>query len=286
MLRWYASHRLTIAFATWLLALSTTASALTREDIEAAISAPSFEAAFKPFLGKLPQVVVAEQGNAIYYIVEGDLLLDEEGVQSYLMSLRRGQAPARGGELLVLTEQGRKAIWPKGQRQLSYAVDRQSFPSQAQYQAVVDNMRAAAKDWMFCKECGVSFIYKPALDPQPKTGQATFIVRYSANVNGAFAVGFFPTAPSALRYVHITPSYFTSDYDRIGILRHELGHVLGYQHEQLVGIPGCALDGSNWKEVTPYNPRSVMHYLCGGAGTKSLVLQDSDKAGHRATYAE
>lgn len=279
MLRW-------CTLAALFFAASATASALSREDIEDAISAPSFDAAFKPFLGKLPQVVIAEQGNAIYYIVEGDLLLDEEGVQSYLMALRRGQEPARDGELLVLTKQGKKVIWPKGQRQLTYAVDRESFPSRAQYQIVVDNMRAAAQDWMFCQECSISFVHKPTLDPEPKTAQVTFIVRYSANVDGSFAVGFFPEAPPALRYVHITPAYFTTDYDRVGILRHELGHVLGYQHEQAVGIPGCAREGNNWQEVSPYNPRSVMHYLCGGGGTKRLVLQNTDKAGHRATYAE
>lgn len=279
MLRWYT-------LAALFFAASATASALSREDIETAISAPSFDAAFKPFLGKLPQVVIAEQGNAIYYIVEGDLLLDEEGVQAYLMALRRGQVPARDGELLVLTEQGKKVIWAKGQRQLTYAVDRGSFPSRAQYQLVVDNMRAAAQDWVFCQECAISFLHKPALDPEPKTGQVTFIVRFSANVGGSFAVGFFPNATQALRYVHITPAYFTTDYDRVGILRHELGHVLGYQHEQAVGIPGCAREGNNWQEVSPYNPRSVMHYLCGGGGTKRLVLQNTDKAGHRATYAE
>ncbi|WP_017904435.1 hypothetical protein [Pseudomonas asplenii] len=279
MLRWYA-------LAALFFAASATASTLTREDIEAAISAPSFDAAFKPFLDKLPQVVIAEQGNAIYFIVEGDLLLDEEGVQSYLMALRRGQVPARDGELLVLTEQGKKVIWPKGQRQLTYAVDRESFPSRAQYQVVVDNMRAAAQDWMFCKECAISFVHKSTLDSEPKAGEVTFIVRYSASIEGSFAVSFFPKAPPALRYVHVTPTYFTTDYDRVGILRHELGHVLGYQHEQAVGVPGCAREGNNWQEVSPYNPRSVMHYLCGGGGTKRLVLQNTDKAGHRATYTE
>ncbi|MDR9865298.1 MULTISPECIES: hypothetical protein [Pseudomonas] len=279
MLRWYILTALSFA------ALAT-ASTLSREDIEAAVSAQSFDAAFKPFLGKLPQLVITEQGNAIYYILEGDLLLDEEGVQAYLMALRRGQVTARDGELLVLTEQGKKVIWPKGQRQLTYAVDRGSFPSRAQYQMVVDNMQAAAQDWMFCQECAISFVHKSTLDPEPKTGQVTFIVRYSANVDGAFAVGFFPNAAPALRYVRITPAYFTSDYDRVGILRHELGHVLGYQHEQAVGIPGCVREGNKWQEISPYNPKSVMHYLCGSGGTKSLVLQNTDKAGHRATYGE
>lgn len=277
-------HRYT--FAALFFGVSAMASDLTREDIEAAISAPTFNAAFKPFLGKLPQIVIAEQGNAIYYIVEGDLLLDEEGVQSYLMTLRRGQVPARDGELLVLTQKGKKVIWPKGERNLTYAVDRDSFPNRAQYQVVVDNMRAAAQDWMFCQECAISFVHKPDLDHEPNTGKVTFIVRYSANVGGSFAVGFFPLAPPTLRYVYVTPAYFTTDYDRVGILRHELGHVLGYQHEQAVGVPGCAREGNNWQEASPYNPRSVMHYLCGGGGTKRLILQDSDKIGHRATYTE
>ncbi|MDH0647897.1 hypothetical protein N5D48_10055 [Pseudomonas sp. GD03858] len=282
-----SGHLLFLLLASlWITAQAQAESSLTRDDIQAAIAAPSFNQGFKQFLGKLPQVEVPEAGNAIYYIVEGDLLLDEEGVQSYLMGLRNGPAPARGGELRVMTEQGRKVIWSKDQRKLTYAVDRASFPTQQQYQTVVQNMRTAAKDWMFCSECGVSFVHQSAQDSNPKSGQVTFIVRYSTSIDGYFAVAFFPSYPVALRYIYITPRYFTTDYNPVGILRHELGHVLGYQHEQVVGVPGCAREGNNWTEVSPYDPKSVMHYLCGGGGTKQMALQDSDKAGHRATYGE
>lgn len=265
---------------------ATAQSKLTKADIDAAIAAPSLNEAIAAFLPKLPQVVIPEQGNAVYYVLEGDLLLDREGVESYLMSHRQGVAPARDGELLVMTEMGKKVIWQPGQRNLTYAVARNTFPTQAKYQEVVDNMGAAANDWMFCAECGLTIKHQKKLDANPKPGEVTFIVRYAPNETEFIAAAFFPNYPLAMRQVFIAPSYFTTPVDHVGILRHELGHVLGYRHEHIVGVPGCALEGGTWIPVTSYDSRSVMHYLCGGGGTTTMALQETDKAGHRAAYGE
>ena len=265
---------------------ATAQSTLTKADIDAAIAAPSLNEALTTFLPKLPQLVIPEQGNAIYYVLEGDLLLDREGVESYLMSHRQSVVPARDGELLVMTQGGKKVIWQQGQRNLTYAVARNTFPTQAQYQEVVDNMRAAANDWLFCAECGLTIKHQQNFDANPKPGETTFIVRYVPNETRFIAAAFFPNYPPAMRQVFIAPSYFTTTFNHVGVLRHELGHVLGYRHEHIVGVPGCSLEDGNWVRVTPYDSRSVMHYLCGGGGTMTMALQETDKAGHRVAYKE
>lgn len=73
-------------------------------------------------------------------------------------------------------------------------------------------------------------------------------------------------------------------FDKTGVLRHELGHVLGYRHEHIGNVPGCNTEGVSWERLTPYTPNSVMHYFCGGAGSFDLSLRDLDKAGHRCLY--
>lgn len=259
---------------------------LTKADINSAIAAPSLNEALAIFLPKLPQVVIPEQGNAVYYVLEGDLLLNHEGVESYLMSHRQGIVPARDGELLVMTQMGKKVIWQSGQRNLTYAVARNTFPTQTQYQEVVNNMREAANDWLFCAECGLTIKHQEKFDANPKPGEVTFIVRYVPNETDFIAAAFFPNYPPAMRQVFIAPSYFTTTANHVGVLRHELGHVLGYRHEHIVGIPGCALEDGNWVPVTPYDSHSVMHYLCGDGGTMTMALQETDKAGHRIAYGE
>jgi hypothetical protein len=87
------------------------------------------------------------------------------------------------------------------------------------------------------------------------------------------------------RYVYVDPSYFRTDYDRVGIFRHELGHLLGYRHEQIDRLSGCYhTEDNRWEELTPYDPKSVMHYFCGGHGTKTLAITDVDRAAHRKVY--
>ena len=171
------------------------------------------------------------------------------------------------------------------QRTLTYAIDRHSFPSPSQFAALVHNMPAATKAWEeACVECKVRFVHLDQFDDSPSPEKVNFTVRYLDSRGAFIAASFFPHDPPLRRFINIDPSYFSSGFDEIGVLRHELGHTLGYRHEHIQGVAGCAQEDGHWKPLTPYTPHSVMHYMCGGGGSFALTLQESDIRGHQLLY--
>jgi hypothetical protein len=87
----------------------------------------------------------------------------------------------------------------------------------------------------------------------------------------------------------VDASYFspTLRFNRVGVLRHELGHVLGFRHEHIrseapAACPGEPLFGTT--PLTEYDPRSVMHYFCGNVGSDDLDITEVDREGARKLY--
>jgi len=280
-----------LLLATPLLAsaVSPPSQRITVADYRAARAHLSDEESFQHFLDKLPTVTV-DQGGAShrYYLFEGDLLLSREEVRN---TLRDGAGshpnarPRKGTELIVSMEGNGPAIWPVGHRALTYDIDKSSFPDDATYQQVVGNMTQAARDWVAaCPTCGVSITRIAAHDAAPHEGDATFIVSYSQASTDVIAVSFFPSDPVQKRHLYVFPGYLTTSFDHVGVLRHELGHVLGYRHEHIRKEAGCQSEDGAWKPLSPYDPHSVMHYYCGNGGTLSLKLTDFDKTSHRNLY--
>jgi hypothetical protein len=69
-----------------------------------------------------------------------------------------------------------------------------------------------------------------------------------------------------------------------GVLRHELGHTLGFVHEHVRIRSGCYEDGE-WRGLTPYDSASVMHYpQCSGTQRGDLTITALDVAGALAVY--
>jgi hypothetical protein len=146
-------------------------------------------------------------------------------------------------------------------------------------------MKQATKDWQdACPACGIVFEEVPTQD------SVTFVVRYSPGMRPV-ARAFFPyTAPSE-RILRVFDPFFASNptFDPVGVLRHELGHVLGYRHEHTRGadgraINGCSVENDRWVPLTPYDSKSVMHYLCGGLGDRTLAITARDRLGHECVY--
>ena len=232
-----------------------------------------------------------------YYVAEGDLLVPEQDFSAYVEKRLEHNFPAvidvsvgqTTAKLIGEGKNGKLVRWAPGVV-LSYHVRKETFPDTDRYKLARASVVQASGEWM--NTCGVDFQHVPEQDDnlELRTKSPTlFYVRYY-EANGEFiAAAFFPNDPPARRMVLIDPSFFAADllFDPVGVLRHELGHTLGFRHEQISSAapPDCpkeARDGAI--DLTAYNPRSVMHYFCGGVGSKDLKITDVDRAGAQKLY--
>ena len=230
-----------------------------------------------------------ELDGQTFWIVEGDLALNETQLLAY--AFRHAAAAAtepREGLVGMTDDQNRIIRWRQGLA-LTYTIQKNTFSGAEQYQKVVAAMHAATADWE--ATCGVHFEHVTALDDSllPATGQTLFYVRAKNTGGQLIAAAFFPTDPPDRRFVIIDPSFFKPDlgYDPAGVLRHELGHVLGFRHEHIrSGAPPVCPGESTAFTVNlgDYDPQSVMHYFCGGVGSKDLLLTEVDRQGARLVY--
>lgn len=230
-----------------------------------------------------------------FYIAEGDLLLDEDellihaqelDVKERVFKLSHYPSSSSNDKLLGIVNNGKLVRWAPGFI-LTYCVLKSTFQNEKHYKIVRKNMLAATKDWE--ETCGIQFKHISALDKSNsiKPEGVVFTVR-GIQANGAFiASAFFPTYPKNRRKIRIDPSYFKTSFNKIGVLRHELGHVLGLRHEHIKnGAPADCLDESqeNTKSLSKYDPKSVMHYFCGGVGSKQLSISQLDIKGSQKLY--
>jgi len=247
---------------------------------------------------------VQVEGETLY-VAEGDTLLNDEQLQIYAEvreqenkareaakkadaagfgTVRLEEAP-RG--LIASTRNGKIVRWKPG-AVLGYRVARATFAgSDAHYQLVVDSMHAATAEWE--QSCGVNFEHLSALDDRAGTALegALFVVREFDAAGKFIASSFFPSDPVDRRRVLIDPSYYTTSFDKVGVLRHELGHVLGFRHEHIRNeAPPVCPNEPLWdtKVLTSYDPTSVMHYFCGGVGTNALKISPLDRKGAQQVY--
>jgi hypothetical protein len=246
-----------------------------RRLLQEAVAYPGDKAKVDAFVASLIEV---PPGSG-RYIIEGDLIISREEIESYLKGLKSPESAPIKSEELVINIVGGKfdyLVLP-AKRHLTYQFDIASFPSTQAYEFTRTNFRKAADDWTAaCPQCGISFAESSTSNP--------FVIRYENVTGGPIAQAFFPS--SVDRTLRVFPSYFEPGmgFDPVGVLRHETGHILGYRHEHIQNIPGCSTEGTDWKPITPYTPNSVMHYFCGGKGSFDLSLRDSDIRGHRCVY--
>ena len=261
---------------------------------------------FNSLQSRLTKITIDEQE---YYIAEGDTLLDEDQLLVYAqqrqareVALRAAEAASGAGlgvtrlvgttledqsrGLLGMVHDGKIVRWQPGQR-LTYCVLRDTFPSEDQYPVVRENIRLATEAWE--ETCGVSFEHVEDLDSSASLTPegVIFTVRHIDTGGEFIAAAFFPNDPVSRRKVLIDPSYFSTTFDRVGVLRHELGHVLGFRHEHIRSgaPPDCPdEDPTGTFDLTKYDPQSVMHYFCGNLGSRELAITDLDRTGSQKVY--
>ncbi len=234
-----------------------------------------------------------------HFVVEGDLLLTERQVERYARRRARveqgqGGIDQREGLKAMVDDDGRLIRWHPG-FVLTYSVLRPTFGSEEQYRKVIDAMQQATDAWE--SVCGVDFEHVSAHD-EALVGHDTlvadvpsplFVVRAFNTFGRLIAAAFFPNDPPQKRQLIIDPSFFsvTLRFDPVGVLRHELGHVLGFRHEHIDSgapptCPDEAMDGVI--DLTQYDPKSVMHYFCGNVGSTELELTAFDITGAVEVY--
>lgn len=224
--------------------------------------------------------------KTIYYIVEGDLLLDIDELKMQFYKVNR---PNDNRKLVGITRDG-KIIRIENPTNIRYSIIKETF-SDKEYKDIIDYMNEATTNWK--NVCNVNFVHNSELDSKLRAtenpDEVTFVIRkigYSSN--GLLASAFFPYAPKNERKVFITPSFFrTTNFNKAGILTHEIGHILGFRHEHIrSGAPAlCPRENTDSTiDLTQYDPQSVMHYFCGGAGTRDLKLTAIDSIGASIIY--
>jgi len=228
------------------------------------------------------------------FVVEGDVTLSDARVLAYaarrieLAEALQGDPHAEKQGLLGIERDGKTLRWRRG-KTLTYAVWRPTFGTDAEYEAAVDGMAAATADWQTI--CGVEFQHIVAKDTDPdlQFGDVTFPVLRQQGGGNTVAVAFFPDDAVNDRLVWALDGFFdpAGTFDPVGVMRHELGHVLGFRHEHIrPEAPDLFLPESleHTVAITEYDPKSVMHYLGVGVGDPQLRFTPHDRTGARLVY--
>lgn len=224
------------------------------------------------------------------YIVDGDTpIADRKQLQEFFDGRVKTQTGRPGPvvQLVVNQEGGQDTVWNSTQKkQLTYCV---STAFGNRHNKMAAEMVAAGGAWEQISD--VKYVHVASQDAtcDASNPNVVFDVR-PVNVNGDYlARAFFPNEARASRNVLVDESSFQLDPNGkltlVGILRHELGHTLGFRHEHTRPESGACFEDSDWRPLTDYDKFSVMHYpQCNGGGDWTLTLTDMDKRGAACLY--
>jgi serralysin len=238
-----------------------------------------------------------QEPESAVYVINGDEVIEtEEAMQqsydAFLQSISDARLREDGlgtisQELAINRVGGQDDKWSASTAQnLTYCISQSSFGSR--YSTVVNAMNSAAGAWESATGGGVNFVHVSSLDGNctSRTSGVVFNVG-QVSTSQYLARAFFPSTSRRSRNVLISTSSFgnISPWTLTGVLRHELGHTIGFRHEHTRPESGTCFEDNNWRGLTAYDRASVMHYpQCNGSQTGDLVLTSLDKSGANSVY--
>ncbi|MCK6548376.1 M57 family metalloprotease [Myxococcota bacterium] len=174
--------------------------------------------------------------------------------------------------------------WPAATAaNLTYCIDQRGFGSR--YNTVVSALASAAQDWE--QSARVNFVHASADDARCNS-RTNVVFNVRQVCSGQYlARAFFPSSNRRSRELLIDCTSFgnISPWTLTGVLRHELGHTIGFRHEHTRPESGTCFEDNNWRALTAYDSSSVMHYpQCNGTQNGDLVLTSADRQGAGALY--
>lgn len=248
------------------------------------------------------------------YVVEGDIpIYSEEDLYQYYLafyglkqsiqtdSLTATQTDGLTLQSVVVTDaNGNDVIWNATDRQnLTYCIDNSisikagigapvdvpgPYAFGTNYDTVVNAMARATADWE--ASANVNFTHMPLEDDTCSASNANVMFRIRKSYatwqgNPNLATAFFPDYPPLNRTLWIaadTVQNPASPLSFVGILRHELGHILGLAHEN-GRLSQCQVP--NLHALTAFDLYSVMFSRtgCGAPPGTDYFLTQLDKDG-------
>lgn len=221
---------------------------------------------------------VYQEPESGLYIVDGDtpIATREELYDFYAMFVREGA-------LIVHQAGGVDAVWNAQQKlNITYCVST-SFANY--YDATVNAMNSATGAWESAAK--VNFVHLSQYDGNCTANQSNVVFDVRPVNSGQYlARAFFPNSSRKQRNILIDNSAQTSNSPSLtGVLRHELGHTIGFRHEHTRPESGTCFEDNQWRALTSYDSGSVMHYpQCNGTGNWTLNLTTLDKQGAASLY--
>jgi hypothetical protein len=159
--------------------------------------------------------------------------------------------------------------------------------STSEYNAVVSAMNGAASAWEGAAR--VNFVHSSGQDGNCSRNNGSVVFNVRRVCSGQFlASAFFPSSSRRNRQLSIDCTSFgnINPWTLTGILRHELGHTIGFRHEHTrPEAGGVCFEDNSWRALTTYDSSSVMHYpQCNGTNNGDLSLTSLDRQGASALY--
>jgi len=106
--------------------------------------------------------------------------------------------------------------------------------------------------------CGVRF-YKEEENPFFTFEVATKKIEKHPNNSGAVALSFYPGQEE--RKIYIFKKFSTLKFNQVAALSHELGHMLGFRHEQFINNNNSNEETDNLVAITDYDNQSIMYCM-------------------------